>query len=84
MSILHINEVDWLMILEKANLKGSLTVEAAIIISIFIFIIGITMNMAIVLYQEIVSEHEEEKYEDLRCIDYFYSIQDIGEVVNDK
>lgn len=68
----------------RLYVKASLTIEATIIVSLFILIMGITMNMAIILHKEIKNEHEEKKNEEIWLVDDFYKYQNIEEVINDQ
>lgn len=42
-------------------LRGSFTIEGAIIIPIFIFMMTIVMNMSLLLYEEIKDENEQKE-----------------------
>ena len=42
------------------RLKGSYTIEAAIIVPIFIFLLAIGMRAGLILYDEIRQEREQE------------------------
>ena len=53
-------------------LKGSFTVEATVVIVIFLCVIALTMNMAIQLNSEIKSAHEEQTRVDMWLVDDFY------------
>lgn len=66
------------------RLKGSYTVEAAIIIPIYIFIMTIAMRVGIKLYQEITSQTEYEIVEDMWLVDDFYRYKLIQEVIKNE
>ena len=64
-------------------LKGSFTVEGAIIIPIFIFMTAIVMNMSLILYKEIKDENEQEEVTGWWLVDDFYRYQDVREVLDE-
>ena len=64
-------------------LKGSFTVEAKVVVVIFLCVIALTMNMAIQLNSEIKSAHEEQTREDMWLVDDFYRYQIIEGIRND-
>ena len=65
------------------GLKGSYTVEGAIIIPIFIVILAIAMKMGLVLYNEMKEESSYEYATDMWLVDDFYNYQVLKEVVNE-
>lgn len=65
------------------GLKGSYTVEGAIIIPIFITILAIAMNMGLVLYNEMKQDSSYEYATDMWLVDDFYNYQVLKEVVNE-
>lgn len=62
-------------------LKGSYTVEAAIIIPIFIFIMAVSIRVGIKLYQEITLQTEQKIVENMWVVDDFYRYQLGKEVI---
>lgn len=65
------------------RLKGSYTVEGAIIIPIFITMLAIAMNMGLVLYNEMKQDSSYEYATDMWLVDDFYNYQVLKEVVNE-
>lgn len=65
------------------GLKGSYTVEGAIIIPIFIVMLAIVMKMGIVLYNEMKADSPYEYATDMWLVDDFYNYQVLKEVVNE-
>ena len=65
------------------SLNGSYTVEGAIIIPIFIFMMAIVMKMGILLYQEIKTDTSYETATDMWLVDDFYNYQVVKEVVDE-
>lgn len=65
------------------GLKGSYTVEEAIIIPIFITMLAIAMNMGLVLYNEMKQDSSYEYATDMWLVDDFYNYQVLKEVVNE-
>lgn len=64
-------------------LRGSFTIEGAIIIPIFIFMMTIVMNMSLLLYKEIKDENEQKKVTGWWLVDDFYKYQDVKEVLDE-
>lgn len=64
-------------------LKGSFTIEGAIIIPIFIFMMTIVMNMSLLLYEEIKDENEQKEVTGWWLVDDFYKYQDVKEVLDE-
>ena len=64
-------------------LRGSFTVEGAIIIPIFIFMMTIVMNMSLLLYKEIKDENEQKEVTGWWLVDDFYKYQDVKEVLDE-
>lgn len=64
-------------------LRGSFTIEGAIIIPIFIFMITIVMNMSLLLYEEIKDENEQKEVTGWWLVDDFYKYQDVKEVLDE-
>lgn len=58
-------------------LRGSFTIEGAIIIPIFIFMMTIVMNMSLLLYEEIKDENEQKEVTGWWLVDDFYKYQDV-------
>lgn len=67
----------------KHRLKGSYTVEASLVIPIFLFVIFTAMYLGLNLYQEIEEQQEYETVAQLWEVKDFYRIQAIGEVISD-
>lgn len=65
------------------GLKGSYTVEGAIIIPIFIVMLAIAMKMGLVLYNEMKADSSYEHATDMWLVDDFYNYQVLKEVVNE-
>lgn len=65
------------------GLKGSYTVEGAIIIPIFIVMLAIAMKMGLVLYNEMKADSSYEYANDMWLVDDFYNYQVLKEVVNE-
>ena len=65
------------------RLKGSYTVEGAIIIPIFIVMLAIAMKMGLVLYNEMKADSSYEYATDMWLVDDFYNYQVLKEVVNE-
>ena len=65
------------------SLNGSYTVEGAIIIPIFIFIMAVVMKMGLLLYQEIKTDTSYETATDMWLVDDFYNYQVVKEVVDE-
>lgn len=64
-------------------LRGSFTIEGAIIIPIFIFMMTIVMNMSLLLYEEIKDENEQKEVTGCWLVDDFYKYQDVKEVLDE-
>nr|WP_308648512.1 hypothetical protein [uncultured Agathobacter sp.] len=64
-------------------LRGSFTIEGAIIIPIFIFMMTIVMNMSLLLYKEIKDENEQKEVTGWWLVDDFYKYQDVKEVLDE-
>ena len=62
-------------------IKGSYTVEAAIIIPIFIFIMAVAIRAGIKLYQDITLQTEQKIVENMWVVDDFYRYQLGKEVI---
>lgn len=65
-------------------MKGSISVEGAIIVPIFIFIITVFLKTGMVLYQEIRDENEASAATGICKVMDFYNCQLIGEVVDES
>lgn len=65
------------------SLNGSYTIEGAIIIPIFIFMMAVAMKMGILLYQEIKTDTSYETATDMWLVDDFYNYQVVKEVVDE-
>ena len=65
------------------SLNGSYTVEGAIIIPIFIFMMAVVMKMGLLLYQEIKTDTSYETATDMWLVDDFYNYQVVKEVVDE-
>ena len=64
-------------------LRGSFTIEGAIIIPIFIFMMTIVMKMSLLLYEEIKDENEQKEVTGWWLVDDFYKYQDVKEVLDE-
>lgn len=64
-------------------LRGSFTIEGAIIIPIYIFMMTIVMNMSLLLYEEIKDENEQKEVTGWWLVDDFYKYQDVKEVLDE-
>ena len=64
-------------------LRGSFTIEGAIIIPIFIFMMTIVMNMSLLLYEEIKDENEQKEVTGWWLVDDFYKYQDVKVVLDE-
>lgn len=64
-------------------MNGSYTVEGAIIIPIFIFMMAVVMKMGLLLYQEIKTDTSYETATDMWLVDDFYNYQVVKEVVDE-
>lgn len=62
-------------------IKGSYTVETAIIIPIFIFIMAVSIRAGIKLYQDITLQTEQKIVENMWVVDDFYRYQLGKEVI---
>ena len=62
-------------------IKGSYTVEAAIIIPIFIFIMAVSIRAGIKLYQDITLQTEQKIVVNMWVVDDFYRYQLGKEVI---
>lgn len=62
------------------KLKGSFTLEGAIIIPIMLFMIAFGMKNAIDMYQQTIAEHEQDKLVEMWLVDDFYRLQIVNEV----
>ena len=64
-------------------LRGSFTIEGAIIIPIFIFMMTIVMNMSLLLYEEIKDENEQKEVTGWWLVADLYKYQDVKEVLDE-
>ena len=64
------------------RLKGSYTIEAAIIVPIFIFLLAIGMRAGLILYDEIRQEREQEILDGLGLVDDIYRFKCMGELTD--
>ena len=64
------------------RLKGSYTVEAAIIVPILIFLLAIGMRAGLILYDEIRQEREQEILDGMWVVDDFYRFKNMGELTD--
>lgn len=64
------------------RVKGSYTIEAAIIVPIFIFLLAIGMRAGLILYDEIRQEREQEILDGLWLVDDFYRFKCMGELTD--
>ena len=66
------------------NLKASFSIEAAIIIPLFLFMTAYCIQTAIDMYQQTKTQVEAKKLEEMWVIDDFYRFEILKEVKNDK
>ena len=64
------------------KLKGSYTVEAAIIVPIFIFILAIGMKAGLILYSEVKQQQEQQILEEMWLVDDVYRYKSAGEILD--
>ena len=64
------------------KLRGGYTVEAAIIVRIFIFILAIGMKAGLILYSEIKQQQEQQILEEMWLVDDFYRYKSAGEILD--
>ena len=64
------------------KLKGGYTVEAAIIVPIFIFILAIGIKAGLILYSEIKQQQEQQILEEMWLVDDFYRYKSAGEILD--
>ena len=64
-------------------LRGSFTIEGAIIIPIFIFMMTIVMNMSLLLFEEIKDENEQKELTGWWLVDDYSKYQDVKEVLDE-
>lgn len=57
------------------KIKGSYTIEAAILVPLLLGVFLVTCNLSIFMYQEINNEHEEMKIENMWEVNDFYLTQ---------
>ena len=67
---------------KSIKLRGSYTVEAAIIVPIFIFMLAIGMRAGLILYDEIRHEREQEILDGMWAVDDFYRFKCMGELTD--
>ena len=67
----------------KRPLKGSFTVEASIIVPLFLIMLGAGMKLTLTLYQEIVKSNEQDVLEDMWVVDDFYRIKIVDGLVDE-
>lgn len=65
-------------------LKGSFTLEAAVLVPMLIAMYVLMINTGFDMYVEIQEEKEQEAQADLWMVDDFYRYQILKEVINDK
>ena len=61
--------------------KGSFTLEGAIILPIYLFLMAAAVSAGVTICQEISSQEEEKRLEDLWLVDDFYRYETAGEVL---
>ena len=64
-------------LIKKINLKGSYTIEASIIVPMFLFTVATGMKISMSLYNELKKEKEYEITENMDILDKFYAIENI-------
>lgn len=70
--------------MKGASAKGSFTIEAAVIITLFMLIIATGMKIGVNCYLEIKSEKEHEELKDFWVVDDFYRIKTLSGAVGGK
>ncbi len=56
-------------------MKGSYTIEAAVVVSLFLLVIAGTMQMGVRLLEEVRTECEQERLLEFRAVEDFYHYQ---------
>lgn len=64
--------------------KGSFTLEAAVLIPMLVMMYVLMVNTGIKMYVEIREQKEQEAQADMWMVDDFYRYQILKEVVHDK
>lgn len=73
--------------MKRAREKGSFTIEAAIIVPFFLFLMMTILQMGIGFYQESASHTKLHKWDGFQAVSMFYRMQlleDIGEEVLER
>ena len=65
-----------------ASLRGSYTVEASVIIPMFLFLMITTTSIGIDLYHEAEAAQEQERTSSLWAVEKFYAFQAVDEVID--
>ncbi|MDD6481005.1 MAG: hypothetical protein PUF65_01830 [Lachnospiraceae bacterium] len=63
--------------------KASYTVEAAVIVPLFLAAMALAMRISIALYIEVRDQKEQEEIADMWEVENFYKFQIVDEVKND-
>lgn len=68
--------------MKKIRAKGSLTVEAALVVPIVLFCVLLILNQGLELYGEVVkTAQKQEMWEEFHPADKFLKLELLGEVV---
>lgn len=62
--------------------KATYTIEASVIVPLFLFMMVTSITIGIELYHEAESKSEQERTAKIWVVDEFYALQAIGEVVD--
>lgn len=66
--------------MRRSRERGSFTIEAAIIVPFFLFLMITVLQIGIAFYQESVSREMLQKWENFRAVSMFYRLQWLDEV----
>lgn len=66
------------------TVKGSYTIEAAILIPFFLFLMAGTIRSGILLYTQIKEQDETQIVEDIWAVSDFYKCTTVGEWMADE
>ena len=64
-------------------MKGSLTIEAAVVIPVYLFTMVAALQIGIGFYCEIREEQQEVTLQELWLVHDFYKYQDVKEVLDE-
>ena len=63
--------------------KGSYTIEAAVWVSLYLFMIAMTLKTGITLFSEIVTTGYHEKLQNMDMVQEFYNYQILEEIIQE-